>query len=366
MSTIVHLTAPAQYGGLESVVSALATATAARGNRVVVLLALSPGVSVPSWAESLGKADVTVEIRHVGARAYLQERRLVRDLLKREKATVAHTHGYRSDILHRSVAHSLGVPTISTAHGFASRKPNLSLNERLQVWSWRRYDCVVAVSGPLRDHLARLGVPSDRLAMIRNGLSVSSDPLPRLSARGSLRLDPSAPVIGWVGRLSEEKDPCLAIEALAAMSGAQAHLCFVGDGPLRPTCEKRAQALGVASRVHFAGARSDAATLMKAFDTLVLSSRTEGTPMTILEAALAEVPIVATAVGGVPDVLGSEGELVAAGDRDALAAALGRSLRERGSALANAVALRSRLLAREHQEDWVGQYLALYEALKSR
>lgn len=365
MSTIVHLTAPAQYGGLERVVGGLAAATAARGHRVVVFAALSPGTPLPAWLADLRAQDVIVEPFHVGNRAYLRERAEVRRLLQRERPLVAHTHGYRSDVLHRGVAHGLRIPVVSTAHGFASQRGSgLSLNERAQVWSWKRFDRVVVVSTPLLEHLVRLGVPRDRLVLIRNGLVAPPVLLARSEARAALGLPQSAHVVGWVGRMSGEKDPKLALEAFAAADFAGSVLCFVGDGPERTACEALAGSLNIRERVRFAGVRTDAATLFAALDCLLLSSRTEGTPMTILEAALAEVPIVATAVGGVPDVVGADGLLVGAGDAAALSAALVAVARERSEAKQRATRLRERLIDVDRRADWVGRHLELYEALQ--
>lgn len=365
MSTIVHLTAPAQFGGLERVVSGLAAATAARGHRVVVFASLSPGVSVPPWLPTLAAQGVAVEVLHVGNRAYLRERGAVRALLRRERPLAVHTHGYRSDILHRGVARGLGIGTVSTAHGFASqRSSGLSLNERLQVWSWKHFDRVVSVSTPLLEHLVRLGVPRERLVLIRNGLVAPPRLLPRAEARTALGLAQSAHVVGWVGRMSGEKDPKLAVEAFAAAAVPNAVLCYIGDGPDRHACELHASALGIRDRVRFAGPRDDAATLLAAFDTLLLSSRTEGTPMTILEAAQADVPIVATAVGGVPDVVGADGLLAGAGDAPGLAAALQAVADDRAAAKERAQRLHTRLVEVDRRADWVGRYLELYEALR--
>ena len=100
MITIAHLTAPAQFGGLERVVAGLCRETVARGHRVVLIATLSPGAPLPAWAEVLRDAGVAVEPLHLSSREYLAERRVVRELLRRHGAQVVHTHGYRQDALH--------------------------------------------------------------------------------------------------------------------------------------------------------------------------------------------------------------------------------------------------------------------------
>ncbi len=360
---IAHVTAPAQFGGLERVVSGLAREQRTRGHVVMVIAVLSPGSPTPPWVPALAASGVEVEVHWVGDRAYFAERRLVRRLLRIFAPDVVHTHGYRSDVLHLGVAHGLRIPVVSTAHGFASQRPGLSLQERVQVWAWRRVERVVAVSEPLRQQLISLGVPRARVPLIRNGFVGSSGTIGRAEARRELGLPLDTPVVGWVGRLSGEKDPLLAVEAFAAASVPQAHLCFIGDGPLLEACRARAAARGVSERVHLDGARPEAARYLAAFDLLLLSSRTEGTPMTILEAAMAGVPIVATAVGGVPDVVCSDGILVPSGDVDAMGRALSSALGNPDSSQERAAALRSRLSRQGAEEDWVGAYEALYRGL---
>lgn len=362
---IAHVTAPAQFGGLERVVLGLARAQRERGHEVMVVAVISPGTATPPWLTALEESGVRVEVHPVGNRAYLAERRLVRRLLKEMRAEVVHTHGYRSDVLHLGVARGLGIPVVSTAHGFASQGPGLSLHERVQVYAWRRVNRVVAVSEPLRQHLVRLGVPPARIAQIRNGSVGSPGMLGRAAARRDLGLPMDASVIGWVGRMSGEKDPLLAVEALAQSGGANVHLCFVGDGPLRSACLERGAALGLASRVHADGSRPEAARYLAAFDLLVLSSRTEGTPMTILEAAMASVPIVATAVGGVPDVVQGDGALVPSGDAGLLASAVREVLEDPAAAAIRSDRLRTRLMREEATDDWVGAYEALYRSLSA-
>lgn len=360
---IAHVTAPAQFGGLERVVSGLARGQRARGHEVMVIAVISPGVAIPPWVPALADAGVRVEVHHVGNRAYFAERRLVRRLLQEMRADVVHTHGYRSDVLHLSVAHGLGMPVVSTAHGFASQRPGLSLHEKIQVYAWRRVDRVVAVSEPLQQHLIRLGVPAARIAQIRNGFVGSPGSLTREEARRELGLPSDAPVIGWVGRMSGEKDPMLAVEVLAALAAPHAHLCFIGDGPLRAACEARAAALGLGGRLRASGARPEAARFLAAFDVLLLSSQTEGTPMTILEAAMAGVPIVSTSVGGVPDVVREDGALVPHGDAALLAAAVRGAIENPAEAARKSDRLRTRLMREEAMDDWVGSYEALYRSL---
>ena len=133
-----------------------------------------------------------------------------------------------------------------------------------------------------------------------------------------------------MGRLGPEKACDLFIEALATIRDAEWTAVIVGAGPERPNLEALARARGVADRLVWTGSIAGAAELFPAFDVFALSSRTEGTPMVVLEAMAAGVPVVATAVGGVPDLLddGSAGWLVTPGDPVALGGSLRQALED--------------------------------------
>lgn len=364
LMTIAHVTAPAAFGGLERVVVGLCREMAERGHRVVLILTLSPLDGTPVWAEELRAANVTVECLRLSGRSYLAEWRAVRALLRLHRVDLVHTHGYRADVVNGAAARREGCRLVSTAHGFASTGGRGKLYEWLQMRAWRRFDAVVAVSQPLRALLMAAGVPQASLHFIRNGLIASgSARLDRTQARERLGLPQEGTVIGWVGRLSEEKAPALAVEAIARCSDPRTLLCIVGTGPLLEACRARSLALGVGDRVRFAGAVADASKLFDAFDALVLSSRTEGTPMVVLEAAAAGVAVVSTAVGGVPDLLGDErGWLVPAGDSVALGHAIEAATADRHESRRRAQRLRT-FLESGVDSDWVTQYLGLYRSL---
>jgi glycosyltransferase involved in cell wall biosynthesis len=222
----------------------------------------------------------------------------------------------------------------------------------------------VAVSRPLSARLRDAGVAPDRVHVIQNAWTRQGPPLARAEARAALGLAGTGFVAGWVGRLSHEKAPDVWLEAFARLRDPELGTCYVGDGPLRPDLELRAREPDLAGRVRFAGEMADAARLLPAFDALVLSSRTEGTPMVLLEALDAGVPVIATAVGGVPDLLSdTEGWLVPAEDPVALAAAL-ESVRARpDEARARAESARSRIARDPAYPLWIDAHRNLYRAI---
>ncbi len=365
--TIAHITAPGAFGGLERVVSGLTAALAARDADVILIAVLEPGIPTPAWIAPLAAAGVRVEVLHVGARDYLGERRHVRSLLERHGVQVVHTHGYRPDLVHGGHARRSGMGTVSTVHGF-TRTGGLKgrLNEWLQLRALRRFDAVVAVSRPLIETLRSVGVSTERIVLIPNAISGASRPLERADARAALSLPTGGRAVGWVGRMSHEKAPIAMLDAFARIRAADVTLCFIGDGPERDACRQRAESLGLAARVRFAGALPDAARFLPAFDVLGLSSLTEGTPMVLLEAGLAGIPIVATRVGGVPDLLGDGGHLVPADDPAALAAAVDAVLADPQAAAVRATSLRARLQTESSADAWVARHLELYQRLIDR
>jgi len=194
----------------------------------------------------------------------------------------------------------------------------------------RRAEVVVAIWAGAADALMRLyGLPAARVEVIPNGVPVaafSPTPVAERAARrralaGSIAsgLDPDVSLIGYLGALSEEKDPLLAIDAMAHLTDAQ--LIVAGEGPLREAVRARADAVG---RVHVVGGVDDVAGLLAACDALVVPSRSEGIPAVTIEAGLAGLPVVAAAVGGIPEVVvdGETGRLVADRRPESFAAAL--------------------------------------------
>jgi glycosyltransferase involved in cell wall biosynthesis len=241
------------------------------------------------------------------------------------------------------------------------------LSEWLQGTLLKGFDAVVAVSSPLARELTERGLSPDRVHLIPNSPSTTVAPLPRQAARVHLGLgETDTPVIGWVGRLIPVKGGEVFLRALAALSGDRWTGSMIGDGPERGVLERLANDLGIGNRVRFHGSMPEAAKYQSAFDLFVLSSHSEGIPMVVFEAAAAGTPIVATAVGGIPDVLsGREAHLVGAGDVDALAGAIRASLDDLEGARERAVRARERIVAEFSEEVWMDRYERLYRELET-
>jgi glycosyltransferase involved in cell wall biosynthesis len=166
--------------------------------------------------------------------------------------------------------------------------------------------------------------------------------------------------------LSYEKGPDVFVESLAIMAGqgTDVYASIIGDGPLRSALTARVAELQLSDRVTFHGQTADAHRLYSAFDVFVMSSRTEGTPIVLFEAMAASVPVVATAVGGIPEIVGPvEAALVASEDPHALAAAITASLSDPEQAGARAGAALARLRTDFSSQPWLAAYEALYRRL---
>jgi len=364
--SVLHLLAPAPYGGLETVVLQLAGAQAEAGATVHVAAVVEPSEEAHPFLEALHENGIAPHVLQVAGRAYRRERGAVRTLLGDLRVDVLHTHGYRPDVIDSPVARAAGVTTVTTVHGFTGSGLRALFYEWLQRRAFREFDAVLAVSEPLVHFLARSGVPAERVHLMRNAWRTKGEPSTRVEARTHLGIPIDLPrVLAMVGRVSREKGSDVAIRALAKPELADAHLVVVGDGRQVESCRALAAELGVGGRIIWAGRVSDASRLMAAFDAVCLPSRTEGTPMVLFEATARAVPVVASAVGGVPHVLGEGWNVVPAGDPERLAQALLRATCD-PPARADAVArARSRITKEYDPGVWAGAHIDLYQRLLS-
>lgn len=360
--SILHVLAPADVGGLETVVRTLAAGHVAAGHSVAIAAVLD--VATNPFVDEARDAGLRVHVIHSPARSFLPERRGIRDLLAPSQIDVLHSHGYRSDILDIGVARSMGVPSVTTLHGFSATDRKARAYEWLQLRAARRASAIVAVSTNVAKKAVASGARPENVHLIRNAIGTAPTQIDTAAARERLGLAQGLH-LGWVGRLSPEKGPDVMLEAMRYLTGIDVTLSFIGDGPDRQALIDRAQELGVTARVRFHGRVANAAELLRAFDVVALSSRTEGTPMVILEAMASEVPVVATHVGGIPDMLSpTEALLVEPDDAEALATAIRAALDDRQASSQRAERARTRLLTQFDTSAWLAQYEELYRSIQ--
>jgi glycosyltransferase involved in cell wall biosynthesis len=363
---ILHVVAPAAFGGLERVVQLLVTGQAGSGHEVHVAC-VSPDVeSVAPFVAPLTAAGIHTHPIIVGARAYARERAAIRELC-RLAPDVVHTHGYRPDVLDASVPRHQDIPIVTTAHGFTGGPWRNRMYEYLQRRAFRRFDAVVAVARPLGERLARSGVPRSRLHVVPNAWRRSAPAYERAAARQALGLPAEGFIVGWVGRLSGEKGADVLIDSLPHLKAVPLTVSMIGGGPDRQSLHARAAQLAVADQIRWHDAVPAAERLYAAFDVFVLSSRTEGTPVVLFEAMAAGVPIVTTAVGGVPDVVSrDEAVLVSSEDPRALADAIRDVYTHTAAAARRARAARTRLERDYSVGPWLERYTNIYRLVARR
>lgn len=250
--------------------------------------------------------------------------RLVREL----DIDIVHAHEVKSDALTylASLLHKVAI--VTTLHGWIGNSTKQRLLIGLDRRLVRRFDAVIAVSRQIRDEAEASGVPVERLHVLHNAIvleryqrSGQTGALSRLLGRELAR-----PVIVSVGRLSREKGHADLVEAIgiAARQGHPMTAVFIGDGSERPRLEEQIAALGLRDAIHLPGYVERPDKLLEGADLAVLPSHTEGLPNAALEALALEVPVLATRVGGTPEVVhdGTTGRLVAAHAPAELAAGL--------------------------------------------
>ncbi len=274
-----------------------------------MILLLESGIAEPPLAAELEEAGIPVLRIVRPARSFASQRRSIKKICRRSPPDVLHSHGYLPDVLAASLGRKFPVTRVSTVHGFTGGGWRNRVYEWLQRRSYARFDAVVAVSKKLALDLTPRA-SAEALQMLPNAWMPTEEQLSPEAAREALSLSLEVFHIGWVGRISREKGADILIEALPALSDIKLHVTLIGDGIERAKLDHRVNELNLEDRVSFHGEIAPASRLFLAFDLYVLSSRTEGTPITLFEAMHAGVPIVATSVGGVPDVVSSEDALL--------------------------------------------------------
>ncbi len=268
------------------------------------------------------------------------------DLVKRLEVDVLHAHEFKSDVIAWAAARLHRVPIVTTLHGWIGNGAKQRLFIGLDRQVARGFDRVIAVSREIERQSLDAGVRPARLRMLHNAIVTSR--YRRTNGPSTLReltgRDLPRPIALTVGRLSPEKGHADFIDALAEVKAAGRLMTTVlaGDGPSRPALEAQVRARGLQDAVHFLGYIDRPQRVLEEADLMVLPSHTEGLPNVALESLMLEVPVLATRVGGTPEVIvdGVTGRLVPAHAPPAMAAALLEFLED--SAAWRAMATRGR------------------------
>lgn len=304
--------------------------------------------------------------------------RSIAHLLREQRPFLVHTHLAKAGTIGRIAARRSGTPVlVHTFHGHVLRgyfspavsRALLEVERRLAS----RTDALVAVSHHVRDELLELGIGSpERWRVIPVGIALdmyADTEGARATARTRLDLPTAGPLVGIVGRLVPIKDLDTFLRGAARLAASHDDAAFVvaGDGELRPALEARARSL-LGKRVRFLGWVEDLSALYAALDVVVLTSRNEGTPVSLIEAGAAGRPVVATRVGGVSEVVddGATGWLVSQGDDGALSARVARLLERPEEAAAFGEAAKALVADRFSAARTVEAHADLYRELLER
>lgn len=368
---VVHVIYRLDFGGLETLlVDCINHMPAERYRHAIVCLTEHTG-----FAQRIARADVQLFALHKQPGPGLGIHLTLWRLLRRLRPAILHTYNFAC-AEYAFTAWAAGVPVrIHAEHGRdagdpegRNRKHNL-LRRALVPW----IDRFIPVSEDLQGWLIkRVGIPARKTELIQNGVdTLRYAPGPAAVAPP---WDPALRpfVIGTVGRLQDVKDQASLIEAFALLcrqrpaQRAALRLVIVGDGPLRERLVGAARAAGVDELVWMPGARNDVAELMRGFSLFALSSIAEGTPVTLLEAMACGLPVVASRVGGIPDLVvdGATGLLAPPSNPAALAAAIGAYLDDPARLRAHGAAARERIERHYSVAAMVGAYMALYDRLR--
>jgi glycosyltransferase involved in cell wall biosynthesis len=365
---VVHILSSFAMGGQERVAHDLAVSQQRAGWPVTVLsLAPPPDGGLADELRAVGIATARVARHKPGVAPSLILR--LAWWLRQHGAKLVHTHNRMALIYGAPAARIAGAAVVHTKHG---NNPHGGTRLLAGNLAGRCVHAFVAVS-PETAAFARKRreVAERRLAVITNGIELARfhpDSAARAAVRAELGLPADAWVIGTVGRIAWEKNQALLVRALAPLLGPSVRLVIAGDGALRSQLAAQIDELGITSVARLLGVRHDVPAVLNALDTFVLSSDTEGLPLVVLEAMATGLPVVSTAVGGIPTVVaeGDTGHLVPVGDEQALRARVAALIADPSRSRAMGARGRDAAVSRFSAERMQRAYVELYERVLSR
>lgn len=316
------------WAGAEVQVATLCTYLAGRDDVRLSAVLLNEG-QLARELRALGVDVAVFDERHHSAFRTVQR---IAEFLAERKVHLVHMHRYKDTIVGTAAAKLAGVPhVVRTVHGLTetmvgwdrAKLRAFETIEKAVLWSFA--DRVIAVSEGMAEMLTRAGHRSSSVVAVHNGVDLSR--IRALRSRDGVREDLGIPadavLIGTAGRLSPVKAQCSLLRAARRILDERPEARFVvaGDGPRREELQALAETLGVARQSVFAGVRMDIYDVIASMDIFVLPSLSEGIPMALLEAMALGRPVVASAVGGIPEMIqhGTNGLLVPPADPKALA-----------------------------------------------
>lgn len=353
---------------------ALRGALALDPNQYSVTVFSSPGGSLLAEAEKAGFK--VVRLKHMRPELNVREDpsafRELLEGLRKDEFDLVHTHSAKAGVLGRLAAYRAGVPAIvHTFHGFPFHDFQLAPKRAAYIAIERQLgritDQFLAVGGAVAAQAISLRIaPTERVRTIASAIELNilpASPSNRAAARRLMGVPESAQIVGTVGRLAPQKAPQDMVAAIESMGRSNVLCVWVGDGPLRQEMVRLIERRKMSKNFVFLGERTDVAALLPGFDIFALASHYEGLPCSIVEAMTCGVPVVATAVNAVPEVVvpGRTGLLVPPGAPALLGRAMAYLLDHPAEGSRMSVAARNQLGDRFHPEVLGRDLAEIYE-----
>lgn len=329
---VAYVLTPITFGGAEKVSLNFLSNVDRKQIDLHVIALVRPWEEPPLLLEEVKRLGIAYTTLPTRVRRGADPLRILRvswvlyHIFRQQRFDLLHTHGYFADICALPIASVCRIPALSTCHGFINTNWKLRLNNRMGIWALKLCKRVLVVSDGIRNELEERGINKDKIRVIANAVPVPSLEMQKDKDRRCLRqqhgISPKDFVFIYVGRLSEEKGLHYLLEAFSELvrSDICARLVLIGEGPQFKLLQQRVVELNLERQVLLIGFQKQISPWLAIADCFVLPSLTEGTPMALLEAMAAGVPVVATEVGGVPDVITNDvnGLLVPCANAEAL------------------------------------------------
>lgn len=300
--TIAHVLSSFGLGGQERVAVDLAKAQRSQGHQVIAVSLAASGEGPIATAFRQAGVEIETVTKHHSVDVALPLR--IASHLTGWRVDVVHTHNPHALIYGAPAARLLRAAAVHSKHGI---NPDLARRVWLRRAAAKLVDAYVAVTPSLaKIALQNRECEPDKVRVIPNGIDTAlyaPNPSARQRVRAELGIPEDAWLVGTVGRLAPEKDQGLLIDAMKELLHARCRLLIVGAGPELETLRSRAQATGRQQFIHLVGERDDVPQLLAALDLFALTSRSEGLPLVLLEAMATGLPVLSTAVGGIPDLV---------------------------------------------------------------
>ncbi len=373
MVNILHIIAPITMGGAENVLLSIERLIDRSSFQLFFCLFLNPKRKQNAFTQRLTQLNRNVSFIYLDRPwfdfvYFFRLMKIIRD----KRIDVIHSHGYMPDFFGLVAAKLAKRPIVSTVHGWTSSTRSVMAYEYIQKKILRYFDIVIPVSQQINDDLLQSKISPSRLRKLNNIVAFDdfSDENTVTDLKERYKIGPRTQTLGVIGRLSKEKGHIFLLQALAMIRKdfPDIRLFIIGDGDQEAKLRQFVKAEKLDHQVHFCGFQNDVFQFYRLIDIFVLPSLTEGIPLVLLEAMYFNKPIVATDVGGVPELIknGYNGALVRPRDSSALSEAILKLLQNRHYAKKLAENAHESFLRTNNPNKWIKIIQEIYQSLYSK